>query len=76
MSPISDIPTSTTSLASQTPVSTEEFRAARPSFAGPDEGPEEPCPLALRGFVTDGFGRGGKDLGCPTGESTASSYLL
>ena len=60
--------TSTLSLALHTPVSTEEFRAARPDIAGPDDGPEDPCPLALRGFVTDGFGRGGKDLGCPTGE--------
>ncbi|KAF6762564.1 riboflavin kinase [Ephemerocybe angulata] len=44
---------------------TETFRAGRPSIVGPDT-PESPFPIFLAGKVQYGFGRGGKDLGCPT----------
>jgi len=40
-------------------------RAQRPQIVGPDS-PEVPYPIALGGAVQKGFGRGGKDLGCPT----------
>ena len=33
---------------------------------GPQE-PQTPFPIKLVGLVQKGFGRGGKDLGCPTG---------
>ena len=46
----------------------------RPMIVGPDA-PESPYPIALTGAVQRGFGRGGKDLGCPTGLSYLS-YLL
>jgi hypothetical protein len=52
---------------------TESFRAARPSIVGPDV-PEPPFPIALSGPVQRGFGRGGKDLGCPTGGSHTHLY--
>jgi riboflavin kinase len=48
------------------PLRTQEFRAARPQIVGP-ETPEPPFPILLSGSVQKGFGRGGKDLGCPTG---------
>ncbi|KAI0036001.1 riboflavin kinase [Vararia minispora EC-137] len=47
------------------PLRTETFRRSRPSIVGPDE-PEAPFPIVLSGPVQHGFGRGGKDLGCPT----------
>ncbi|KAF7776360.1 hypothetical protein Agabi119p4_4753 [Agaricus bisporus var. burnettii] len=47
------------------PFQTESFRLARPQLVGPDE-PESPFPIKLAGPVQKGFGRGGKDLGCPT----------
>ncbi|KAL8279154.1 hypothetical protein RQP46_008410 [Phenoliferia psychrophenolica] len=37
----------------------------RPLVAGPPE-PEAPYPIYLEGWVERGFGRGSKDLGCPT----------
>jgi hypothetical protein len=43
------------------------MRAARPLIVG-SEAPERPYPIYLRGDVERGFGRGGKELGCPTGE--------
>ncbi|KZP24604.1 riboflavin kinase [Athelia psychrophila] len=46
-------------------VSTVSFREERPQIVGPDE-PEAPFPILLAGPVQRGFGRGGKDLGCPT----------
>ncbi|KAI5117499.1 hypothetical protein M0805_009668 [Coniferiporia weirii] len=58
-------PPPTTEPAGAPPVSTVAFRAARPAIVGPDV-PEQPFPFALRGAVQKGFGRGGKDLGCPT----------
>lgn len=50
------------------PFRTDEFRTIRPQVVGP-ETPESPFPIALSGLVQKGFGRGGKDLGCPTGLS-------
>lgn len=41
-------------------------RASRPEICG-SYAPERPYPIYLRGVVEHGFGRGGKDLGCPTG---------
>ena len=48
------------------PLRTETFRNSRPDIVGPDT-PELPFPIHLSGAVQRGFGRGGKDLGCPTG---------
>lgn len=48
------------------PFQTEEFRRSRPLIVGPED-PESPFPIKLAGPVQKGFGRGGKDLGCPTG---------
>jgi len=45
---------------------TISFRGDRPQIVGPDA-PEPPFPIKLSGSVQRGFGRGGKDLGCPTG---------
>lgn len=48
----------------------------RPTIVGP-YAPESPYPIALTGAVQKGFGRGGKDLGCPTGLSLIDlSYVL
>ncbi|KAI0650092.1 riboflavin kinase [Trametes meyenii] len=47
------------------PVRIESFRADRPEVVGP-EVPHKPFPIYLSGAVQHGFGRGGKDLGCPT----------
>lgn len=44
----------------------EAFRKSRPEIVGP-EVPELPFPIILSGAVQRGFGRGGKELGCPTG---------
>jgi len=62
-------------------VRTTTGRADRPRIVGPDS-PESPYPIHLAGPVQKGFGRGGKDLGCPTGEQTnclseiADIYLI
>ncbi|KAF8626770.1 hypothetical protein AX15_004703 [Amanita polypyramis BW_CC] len=40
-------------------------RRERPEIVGP-ETPEPPFPIPLAGNVQRGFGRGGKELGCPT----------
>ena len=55
------------------PFSTETFRKTRPHIVGPDE-PESPFPIYLQGAVQVGFGRGGKDLGCPTGKLHLISF--
>lgn len=47
------------------PLQTESFRLSRPQIVGPDV-PEKPFPIRMSGPVQKGFGRGGKDLGCPT----------
>ncbi|KAI0751432.1 riboflavin kinase [Daedaleopsis nitida] len=46
-------------------VGTQSYRASRPQIVGP-EVPQEPFPIFMSGAVQRGFGRGGKDLGCPT----------
>ncbi|TFK56102.1 riboflavin kinase [Heliocybe sulcata] len=48
------------------PIRTETSRRNRPAVVGPESGPEPPFPIPLSGAVQRGFGRGGKDLGCPT----------
>ncbi|GAA6022501.1 hypothetical protein JCM10207_008534 [Rhodosporidiobolus poonsookiae] len=45
----------------------------RPTVAGDDAGPQPPFPVYLEGWVTRGFGRGSKDLGCPTANLPDSS---
>ncbi len=45
-----------------------DLRASRSEIVGPDA-PPDPFPIQLVGPVQKGFGRGGKDLGCPTGLS-------
>jgi hypothetical protein len=50
------------------PVQTDSFRQSRPPLVGEDSGPTSPFPIRLAGSVQRGFGRGGKDLGCPTGQ--------
>ncbi|KAL7282170.1 hypothetical protein ACG7TL_003639 [Trametes sanguinea] len=66
----------TTAMASEepaaAPISTESFRANRPDIVGP-EVPQKPFPIHLSGAVQHGFGRGGKDLGCPTGMRSLSA---
>ncbi|KAJ7095158.1 riboflavin kinase [Mycena belliarum] len=47
------------------PRQTTQFRLARPQVVGPDC-PEPPFPILLAGPVQAGFGRGSKELGCPT----------
>ncbi|KAM0752959.1 riboflavin kinase [Meredithblackwellia eburnea MCA 4105] len=46
--------------------------AKRPLIVGPDH-PEQPYPVYLQGWVERGFGRGSKDLGCPTANLPDSS---
>lgn len=45
----------------------------RLDIAGHDDGPATPYPIYLHGWVTRGFGRGSKDLGCPTANLPDSS---
>ncbi|MCO5585220.1 hypothetical protein L7F22_039152 [Adiantum nelumboides] len=47
------------------PAAFAKARATRPEVCG-SYAPERPYPIYLRGVVERGFGRGGKDLGCPT----------
>lgn len=47
------------------PAAFAKARATRPEVCG-SYAPERPYPIYLRGVVETGFGRGGKDLGCPT----------
>jgi riboflavin kinase len=56
------------------PMRTETFRLSRPSIVGPDV-PQAPFPIVLSGSVQHGFGRGSKDLGCPTGALRAPSSV-
>ncbi|KAK0524929.1 riboflavin kinase [Tilletia horrida] len=49
-------------------------RENRPSICGPDAGPAQPYPLYLEGVIQRGFGRGGKDLGCPTANLPSSVF--
>lgn len=43
----------------------DQTNHCRPEIAGPDS-PISPFPIELSGKVQFGFGRGGKELGCPT----------
>jgi len=56
------------------PFATSSFRAVRPLIVGP-EGPEPPFPIELSGLVQSGFGRGSKELGCPTANLPDESTL-
>jgi len=49
----------------EAPRQTTQFRTTRPQIVGADS-PEPPFPILLAGPVQKGFGRGGKELGCPT----------
>ncbi|GJJ07356.1 hypothetical protein Clacol_001557 [Clathrus columnatus] len=53
--------------------STEPYRQSRPLVVGDDSGPKEPFPIRLAGTVQRGFGRGGKDLNCPTANMSEDS---
>ncbi|GAA5992111.1 hypothetical protein JCM10908_001771 [Rhodotorula pacifica] len=46
---------------------------ARQDVAGPPDAVSPPYPVYLQGWVTRGFGRGSKDLGCPTANLPDSS---
>lgn len=66
--PPSSAPSPTTAGATPPPAAAfAQARATRPQIVG-SEGPERPYPIYLRGEVERGFGRGGKELGCATGE--------
>jgi riboflavin kinase len=56
----------------QAPIKNDVYRATRPLVVGPDA-PEPPFPVWMFGAVQRGFGRGGKDLGCPTGQKYFAS---
>ena len=60
------LPTPATTHPQPALVQTDSFRISRPDIVGPDT-PEDPYPIQLEGTVQHGFGRGSKDLGCPTG---------
>ncbi|GAA5912056.1 riboflavin kinase [Sporobolomyces salmoneus] len=46
----------------------------RPEICGPEDGPDSTVfPVKLSGWVSRGFGRGSKDLGCPTANLPDSS---
>jgi riboflavin kinase len=49
------------------PMHTESFRKSRLEIVGPNV-PEAPFPIFISGAVQHGFGRGSKELGCPTGK--------
>ncbi|KAJ3990265.1 hypothetical protein F5890DRAFT_1470022 [Lentinula detonsa] len=67
-SPVITTPTPTPTPTSSTLTSTQPYRTSRPSIVGPPSPLYlgSPYPIRLRGKVCRGFGRGGKDLGCPT----------
>ncbi|BGP42781.1 riboflavin kinase [Rhodotorula kratochvilovae] len=66
-------PQTGTSLVERTPALQHDPALARPDVAGSPAGPEPPFPVYLDGWVTRGFGRGSKDLGCPTANLPDSS---
>ncbi|KAK4047188.1 riboflavin kinase [Microbotryomycetes sp. JL221] len=57
-----------------TPLQHDPTRS-RPMYAGASSGPTPPFPVYLEGWVTRGFGRGSKDLGCPTANLPDSSIV-
>jgi len=46
----------------------------RPKLVGSSSGPEPPFPIYLKGIVSRGFGRGSKQLGCPTANLPDESF--
>ncbi|GAA5995679.1 riboflavin kinase [Rhodotorula paludigena] len=62
-----------TSLIKRTKPLEHDPALERPDLAGDEAGPQPPCPVYLDGWVTRGFGRGSKDLGCPTANLPDSS---
>jgi len=56
------------------PFGTSSFRAVRPLIVGAED-PEPPFPIELCGLVKSGFGRGSKELGCPTANLPDESIL-
>ena len=76
--PTSTVPTTAADCAVKQEIPTTvlktDVRAMRPTIVGP-EAPEPPYPIMLSGLVQKGFGRGEKDLGCPTGLSFRPTLL-
>ncbi|KPV72705.1 uncharacterized protein RHOBADRAFT_39313 [Rhodotorula graminis WP1] len=66
-------PQTGTSLVERTPALEHDPSLAREDVAGQPTGPSSPYPVYLDGWVTRGFGRGSKDLGCPTANLPDSS---
>ena len=56
------------------PALQHDASAPRPLVVGPSS-PAPPYPVYLEGKVQKGFGRGSKELGCPTGSSTLLSTV-
>ncbi|KAH9942554.1 riboflavin kinase [Amylocystis lapponica] len=63
-----------TALLDDRPTAPLRLRESRPDRVGP-EAPEPPFPIKLSGVVQRGFGRGGKDLGCPTANLPDESII-
>lgn len=59
--------------ATRPPAIQHDPSLVRESVAGPDSAVAPPYPVYLQGWVTRGFGRGSKDLGCPTANLPDSS---
>jgi hypothetical protein len=55
-----------TAVRPDAPFRTDTFRQRRPDIVG-ESTPQPPFPVYMSGVVEKGFGRGGKELGCPTG---------
>ncbi|KAI1792836.1 riboflavin kinase [Ganoderma leucocontextum] len=55
-------------------IGTEYYRSSRPEIVG-QEVPQPPFPIFMSGAVQRGFGRGGKDLGCPTANLPDESII-
>lgn len=47
-------------------------KKSRPQMVGADS-PQSPYPVYMKGPVQKGFGRGSKDLGCPTGKNVSNT---
>ncbi|GAA6042494.1 hypothetical protein JCM8097_003057 [Rhodosporidiobolus ruineniae] len=62
-----------TNLVTRPPPIQHDPDLVRPLVAGDEAGPQPPFPVYLEGWVTRGFGRGSKDLGCPTANLPDSS---
>jgi len=56
------------------PTAPVRAREPRPDIVGP-QAPEPAFPIRISGAVQRGFGRGGKDLGCPTANLPDESIL-